>query len=186
MELHFIGKNMEISPAARAYVQRKLNSLSRHFPNFFQGEVKITREMTKAPEHRYVVQVTLNHGGTILRGEERAIHLYAAIDKVAEVMKRQVDRYKGKLYHRGYNKARGISLGRSENVPVEETQPEPTRKVVKVKRFEVKPMSLEEATEQMELLGHDFFIFLDDATAKFSLLYRRRDGDYGLIQPELA
>jgi len=127
-----------------------------------------------------VVQVTIDSGGTLLRGEERAEDLFAAIDKVATIMGRQIEHYKGKLYE----KRRGSSLARSE--PSEEIETRPQRKVVKVKRFAVKPMSVAEATDQMELLGHDFFLFFNDDTEKLNLLYRRKDGNYGLIEPELG
>lgn len=181
MELQLVGKNIEISQAVRSYVQTKLTRLIRHLPNTFVVEVEITREMTRAPEHRYVVQVTLNHDGTLLRGEERAVHLYATIDSVMDVMERQIERYKGKLQEK---RRKGISLGKVEASPVVEEEQQ--RKVVKVKRFTVKPMSSEEAIDQMELLGHAFFIFIDDSRMQFSVLYRRLDGGYGLIQPELA
>lgn len=179
-ELQVVGKNVEISQEVRSYLERKLTRLTRHLPDISQVEVEITREMTKAPEHRYVVQVTMSHGNTILRGEERAAHLYATIDSVMDVMERQIERYKGRLLQR----KRGASISKIEVSPTAEE--EHPGKIVKIKRFVVKPMPVEEAIEQMELLGHDFFIFLDDATAKFNVLYRRSDGDYGLIQPELA
>ena len=180
MELQITGKNIDISSAVRRYIERKLGKLSRFLPNITESKVEIFEEKTKSPQQRFVVQVTIDSGGTLLRGEERAEDLFAAIDKVATIMGRQIEHYKGKLYE----KRRGSSLARSESS--EEIETPPQRKVVKVKRFAVKPMSVAEATELMELLGHDFFLFFNDDTEKLNLLYRRKDGNYGLIEPELG
>ena len=180
MELQITGKNIDLSSAVRRYIERKVGKLSRYLPNITESKVEIFEEKTKSPQQRFVVQVTIDSGGTLLRGEERAEDLFAAIDKVATIMGRQIEHYKGKLYE----KRRGSSLARSESS--EEIETRPQRKVVKVKRFAVKPMSVAEATDQMELLGHDFFLFFNDDTEKLNLLYRRKDGNYGLIEPELG
>ena len=181
MDLQIIGKHVEISEAVERYLERKLGRLLRHLPDIVESKVEISREKAKSPADRYVVQVTLNSRGTILRGESRARVLNAAIDSAADAMDRQIERYKGRLYERG----RKASQAKRQVLPSEITPPEPAKRVVKEKRFVVKPMSLEEATEQMELLGHDFFLFLGADSEKLTVLYRRRDGDYGLIEPEM-
>ena len=181
MELQITGQNIELSPAVRRYVERKLGRLNRHLPNIVTSRVEIIAEKTKSPQQHYLVQVTLDSGGTLLRGEERGEDLFTAIDKVAAIMDRQIEHYKGKLYEKG----RGNSLARSEFME-EVKMTEPSRKVVKVKRFTVKPMSVAEAIDQMELLGHDFFLFFNANTEEINLLYRRKDGNYGLIEPELG
>jgi putative sigma-54 modulation protein len=117
----------------------------------------------------------------MLRGVERGEDLLTAIGKVAAVINRRIEHYKGKLYEKG----RGNSLARGELNEAAETE-QPSRKVVKVKRFAVKPMSLPEAVDQMELLGHDFFLFFNAESEELNLLYRRQDGNYGLIEPELG
>ena len=180
MELQITGKNIDLSSTVRRYIERKLGKLSRFLPNITESKVEIFEEKTKSPQQRFVVQVTIDSGGTLLRGEERAEDLFAAIDKVATIMGRQIEHYKGKLYE----KRRGSSLARSEFSEEIETPPSP--RVVKVKRFPVKPMSVAEATDQMELLDHDFFLFFNADTEKLNLLYRRKDGNYGLIEPELG
>ena len=180
MELQITGKNIDLSSTVRRYIERKLGKLSRFLPNITESKVEIFEEKTKSPQQRFVVQVTIDSGGTLLRGEERAEDLFSAIDKVATIMGRQIEHYKGKLYDKG----RGSSLARSEFS--EEIETQPPQRVVKVKRFAVKPMSVAEATDQMELLGHDFFLFFNDDTEKLNLLYRRKDGNYGLIEPELG
>ena len=181
MELQIEAQNMELSPAVQRYIERKLGRLNRHLPSIVASRVEIIEEKTKSPQQRYVVQITLESRGTILRGEGRGGDLFTAIDKVAEVMDRQIEHHKGKLYEKG----RGSSLARSEISEGVEAM-EPSRKVVKVKRFAVKPMSVAEAVEQMELLGHDFFLFFNADTEGLNLLYRRKDSNYGLIEPELG
>lgn len=175
MEPRLTGKNIELTPEIRNYVERKLGKLSRYLPNILRFDVEVFEEKTKSPEQRFVAQVTMDSSGTLLRGEERAEQLFAAIDKVATVMSRQIEHYKGKLY----NRSRGGSASRAGA-----RESAGTKMVVKVKRFTIKPMSINEAADQMELLGHDFFLFLNAETEQLSLLYRRRDGNYGLIEPE--
>lgn len=183
MDLNITGKNIEVTPEARRYVQRKLGKMERYLSNILKFEVEIFEEKTKAPEQHYVVQVTVDSNGTLLRGEERGNDLFTAVNRVADVMGRQIERYKGKLYGRTRG---GVSI-RTEAEPGEPVEEEelPEQKVVKVKRFAIKPMPVAEAVEQMELLGHDFFLFINSETEQFSLLYRRRDGNYGLIEPEM-
>ena len=180
MELQITGKNIDLLPAVRRYIERKLGKLSRRLPNIIDSKVEVSEEKTGSPQQRFVVRVTLDSGGTLLHGEERGEDLFTAIDKVAAIMKRQIEHHKGKLYEKG----RGSSFARGEFS--EEAETPPPRRVVKVKRFAVKPMSVAEATDQMELLGHDFFLFFNADTGELNLLYRRKDGNYGLIEPELG
>ncbi len=180
MELQITGKNTQLSPTLRSYIERKLSKLSRHLPNIMESKVEITEEKTKSPQQHFVVQVTVNSSGTLLRAEERGEDLFTAIDKVVAIMNRQIEHYKGKLYKKG----RGSSLARGE-LRQEVTTTPPSKRVIKVKRFAIKPMSVDEAIDQMELLGHDFFLFFNADTEKLNLLYRRKDGNYGLIEPEL-
>ena len=180
MELQIAGTNMELTSAVRRYVERKLGKLDKHLNSAIESRVEISEEKTKSPQQRYMVRVTVNSGvgGAVFHGEERGEDLFKAIDKVASVMIRQLEAHKGKLYEKG----RGSSLARGDFN--EKAEPvEPVRKVVKTKRFAVKPMSLEEATEQMELLGHNFFLFFDADADEVKLLYLRNDGNYGLIEP---
>jgi putative sigma-54 modulation protein len=181
MELQITGQNIEISPAVRRYVERKLGKLNRHLPNIVVSKVEIVEQKTKSPEQHYLVHLTVDSHGTLLHGEERGGDLFTAIDKVAETMDRQIGHYKGKRYEKG----RGNSLSRSEVSEAVEEAPPPSS-VVKVKRFTVKPMSIAEAIDQMKLLGHDFFLFFNSDTEELNLLYRRKDSNYGLIEPELG
>ena len=181
MELQITGKNMELSPAVRQHIERKLGKLNRHLPKIIEFKVEVAEEKTKSPQQHFVVQATIDSNGTLLRSQERGENLFTAIDKVAEVMNRQIERRKGKLYEKG----RGSSLARGE-FSEEAVEEEPVSKVGKVKQFAVKPMSVAEAIDQMELLGHDFFLFFNADDEGLNLLYRRKDGNYGLIKPELG
>jgi len=181
VELQITGKNVKLMPAGRKHIKLKLDKLGHHLPNIIESKVDVSEEKTKSPQQRFVVQITIDSGGILLRAEERGENLFAATDKAAEIMDRQIEHYKGKLYDKG----RGSSLARSEFSPeVEAARPE--ERVTKVKQFAVKPMSVAEAIDQMELLGHDFFLFLNATTEGLNLLYRRRDGSYGLIEPEIG
>jgi putative sigma-54 modulation protein len=178
MELLIKGKNLEVEEAAQEYIRSKLNKLERHLPDIGEVKVELTQEMTRAAENRYVVQVTISSHGALLRGEERAANINAAVDNVVDVLNRQIERLKGRLYRsqrRPASPRKGLVV-----------EPEETIKIVKIKRFPVKSMSPEEAVEQMELLGHNFFIFVNDENDRFGVIYRRSDGNYGLIDPVLA
>ncbi len=183
MKLQIFSKNMEIPPDVESYVQKKIGKLTRYLPDISEAKVEIHEENTRAPQHRYTAQVTLNSRGVILRGEERGEGVRAAVDTVADVLERQIERYKGKLQH----KERGHSLTRqAPEETVTREKPANLPEVVRVKRFAIKPMSLKEASDQMELLGHSFFLFVNSDNDRLCLLYRRDDGNYGLIEPELA
>jgi len=181
VKLQVIGKNnVEISETAEAYIEKKVGKLGRYLPTLDGGKVEISREGTKLPEQRFTVQVTLESRGTLIRAQEKSKDMRTAIDKVVDVLSKRIERYKGKLHDK---KSRGISLAR-QGAAIEEEEAEAPRRVVKTKHFLVKPMPVDEAIYQMELLGHNFFLFLDADTEKLNLLYRRDDGNYGLIEPE--
>ena len=178
MELQITGKNIDLSSAVHSYIERKLGKLNRYLPSINESKAEISEEKTKSPHQRFVVRVTIEGSGTVLRGKNKGENPLVATDKVMATMERQIEHYKGKLYDKG----RGSSFTRSEFSEEAETQP--PRRVVKVKRFPIKTMSVSEATDEIELLGHDFFLFFNADTEKFNLLYRRKDGNYGLIEPE--
>ena len=186
MELLIKGKNLDIEKSAQEYIRSKFSKLERHLPDLDEVKVELTQEMTKATENRYVVQVTINTHGTLLRCEERSSNITAAVDIVVDVLDRQIERFKGKLYRSKRRTHAKDQLAAELNEFVEEAAAEDGRAIVKVKRFPVKPMSPEEAVEHMELLSHDFFVFFNAENEHFSVLYRRGDGDYGLIESEFA
>jgi putative sigma-54 modulation protein len=180
MKLEVVGKNnVKVSETIRAYVEKKVGKLGRYLPTLDEGKVEISQEGTKLPQQRFTVQVTLDSRGVLIRAQEKSKDMRAAIDKVADVLSKRIERYKGKLYDKG----RGVSFAR-QGATIEEEEIEAPRRVVKTKRISVKPMPVDEAINQMELLGHDFFLFIDADTDRLNLLYRRADGDYGLIEAE--
>ena len=181
MELQIAGTNTEITPETHRYIERKFGKLDKHLPDIIDIKVEVSEEKTKSPQQHYLVRATVNSGvgKSVFHGEERAEDLFKAIDKVAVILTRQLEKHKGKLYNRG----RGNPLARGKFKKPEAAAT--GRKVVKTKRFVIEPMSIEEAIAQMERLGHSFFLFFDAEATEMRLLYRRNDGDYGLIEPEI-
>ncbi len=179
MEIRLTGQNIELTPAVRSHVERKMERLTRHFPSIMETIVEIAEEKTKSPQQQFLVRVNVSGNGIRLHGEERGADLFQAINRVAALMVRQLEDEKGKLYE----KHRKVSP-RSQAIAAETAGS--TFPVVKVKRFPMKPMSVIEAAEEMESLGHSFFLFLNADTGELNVLYERRDGNYGLIEPELG
>jgi putative sigma-54 modulation protein len=185
MDLTIKGKNVEVTDRLRNYVEKKIGKLDRYLPSISEAWVELSSEAAKAAQDRQVCQVTVRSNGTILRAEERSDDMFTSIDTVLDKMYRQIARYKGKRK----NRWRGTSSIMPEALPLEfdeeEVEEEPAA-IVRVKRFPITPMHTEEAVEQMELLGHDFFVFFNANEGEINVLYRRKDGDYGVIQPVLA
>ena len=180
MKVMIQGRNVEITDRLREYVDKKVSRLIRYLPSIDEVRMELTVHRARSAQDRQVAQLTVRNRGTILRAEERSSDLSASIDAVLDKMYRQIMRYKGKRY-RGRTHAR--QLEEEEGM---ELHPEELHGIVRVKRFPTPPMSEEEAIEQMELLGHDFFVFLNAESGEINVLYRRSDGDYGLIIPEPA
>jgi putative sigma-54 modulation protein len=188
MQLILKGKNVEITDWLREYVEKKVNKLDRYLPDIHEARVELSVQKTRSSQDRQVAQLTVRSNGAILRAEERTDDMFAAIDAVVDKMHRQIARYKGKRIDRW----QGQRLNRSEvELPpvdeevLEELAEVQERRIVRVKRFAVSPMDEEEAVEQMELLGHDFFVFFNPNTGTLNVLYRRKDGNYGLLEPEV-
>lgn len=181
MELQIAGQNLEVTSLVRDYVNKRLGKLDRHLPAVTGGKVEIVEEQTKAREQRFVVQVTLDAAGTVIRGEERGGDLFTAVDKVADVLDRRLERFKGKLYDRP-RKSGSFARGTYTPEPAEIPS---APKVVKRKQFPVREMTIDEAIDRMVLLGHDFFLFVNAENQKLGLLYVREDGNYGLIEPQV-
>jgi putative sigma-54 modulation protein len=178
MELSISARNMEMTARLREHVERKVEKLDRYLPSIDEARVDLTVENTRSAAHRQVAQLTVWVPGTILRAEERSQDMFAAIDAVLDKMYRQIARYKGKRQNRWHAAA--------EPLPIEEEIEETEGEIVRVKRFEVRPMAPQEAIEQMELLGHLFYVFLNADENAINVVYKRKDGNYGLLQPELA
>jgi putative sigma-54 modulation protein len=184
MELIIKGKGMDITDRLQEYVEKKVGKLDRYLPTISEAWVELSSEETKAAQDRQVCQVTVRANGAILRAEERTEDIFTSIDAVLDKMYRQIARYKGKRQ----NRWRGVGAA-PEPMPIEleeDFEEEEPSSIARFKRFPVTPMTPGEAIEQMELLGHDFFVYYDADEGQINVLYRRKDGDYGVIQPELA
>jgi putative sigma-54 modulation protein len=178
MQLIIQGKNMEVTDRLQEYIEKKVGKLDRYLPTITEARIELSVEGAKSAKDRQVAQLTVRSKGTFLRAEERTADMFASIDAIVDKMYRQIVRYKGKRYGRG--------RGPGEMPPVEEFEEEEPPRIVRTKRFQVAPMDEEEAIEQMELLGHDFFIFFNVDANGINVIYRRKDGNYGLLEPELA
>jgi putative sigma-54 modulation protein len=190
MQLLLKGKNFVISDRVRDYVEKKIGKLDRYLPEIDEARIEITQEKTKSAKDRNVVQITLRTNGAILRAEERSEAIYASIDAVVDKIHRQIVRYKGKRIDRwqGHiaNKHQDDELPLLDPETLTALAEERERKIVRIKKFPAVPMTEEEAVEQMELLGHDFFAFYNINLGRVNVLYRRGDDNYGLLDPELT
>ncbi len=192
MEILIRTRNIELNQRTETHIRSKLGPIERRLKDNAEALVEIKREPTRSARHQVVVQLTLNVNGTLLRAEERGPSVDDAMDVAAKALGRQVARFKGQRLTR-------MRSARSKTVPdftletpddeeVDDDSPLETSlsdgKVVRVKRFFVKPVTLEEAATQMDLLGHDFYFFINASTQQYNVLYRRRDGDYTVIEPD--
>jgi putative sigma-54 modulation protein len=179
MRISVRGKNIEATPALIDYAEKKLGKLDKHFDKATDVQVVLS-----VIRDEHIVEVTMNLNGLILRGEESTGDMYASIDMVVDKLERQVKKYKTRM-----NKSlrqqgvRVISEKHAANEAVERSEEE-APKLVKTKRFTLKPMSTEEAILQMDLLGHNFFVYTSDENDAVNVVYKRKDGNYGLIEPE--
>lgn len=184
MELAITGRNTSIPSWLEDYIDKKVGKLDRYLPSLQDGRVDVSEEQTRQQSQHYVVQVTLyDKKGKILRGEERAADIRSAIDSVVDKLHKQISRFKTKRLDR-YQRGGGDEYwGEESPIEIEE---EVDRSLVRTKRFAISPMNVEEAVEQMDLLGHTFFVYYDADAGQVQVVYRRHDGNYGLIVPELA
>lgn len=179
------GRSMEVTDRIKEYVNKKVNKLDRYLPGIEEARVDLAYEKSaRSAADRQVAQLTVRGKGFILRSEERADDIFAALDTALDKLQRQIERYKGK---RTRGRGDGKSAADVSPVAVEE-EPEETGPVIaRRKQFRLSPMNEYEAIEQMILLGHeDFFIFYNADTNAINVLYRRHDGTYGLIEPEIG
>ena len=197
MEMQILTRNMKLNERSEDYIQRKMARLERHLRERADARLELRRTARRSETDRFVAQMTITASGATLRGQESGLALFAAVDAVADVMDKQIRRYKGRAYRtaQARRSARSQAIREDVGAMLEEieadaqAEDEPIEelgKVVRVKRFAMKPMTVEDAIMEMELLDHDFFLFHNNETNKYSVVYRRTDGDYGMIEPEVA
>lgn len=190
MELTVKSRNGKVTDRQRAHIEDKLSKLARYMDEITSGIVEVRTEQQRNAGEVHRVQVTLvGDHGVILRAEERSPDLYAAVDEVQAVLQRQIKRYKEKFWRK--NRQRRLSEAELAPAAVAVAPPESAEaeegaetELIRTKQFTLRPMFTDDAIEQMELLGHSFFVFQDAESQRLSVLYRRRDGNYGLIVPE--
>ena len=189
MELQIQAKNLELNDQVRNHASQKLGQLGRQLPSITNALVELTSEPTRSQKDRVVAQVTLDINGAILRSEQRAANTRSAINSAVEVLSRLVERYKSRAYRSERlrraqpQEAESASEALAPDPSEPEGDPLPDGDLVRVKRFDMPSMTVDEAALQMQLLGHHFFMFLNSDTDTHNVLYQRRDGNLGLIQP---
>jgi putative sigma-54 modulation protein len=183
------ARDLSVSPRLREYVEKKVSKLDRFLPTIDEARVDLAEiKSARSAADRQVAQLTVHIPGAVLRAEERKDDIFAAVDAVLDKMHRQIERYKGKRWRGRGNGASADQVASAEAIEEGmQAAAEPTGSVVRRKRFVVTPMNEAEAQEQMQLLGHDnFFVFYNADTNRINVLYRRKDGDFGLIDPEIG
>jgi putative sigma-54 modulation protein len=185
MQIIIKGKNIEVTEWLREYVEKKIGKLDRYLPGISEVRVELAVQKAKSASDRQVAQITLRSNGTILRAEERSDDMFASIDAVSDKLHRQVARFKEKRERRGRPAPEQLPPDMEDDIELPDEE-EDESAIVRVKRFLVRPMSEDEAIDQMELLGHDFFLFYNADTDSMNVVYRRKDGNYGLLQPEVG
>ena len=198
MEMQILSRNMRLSGHSEEYIQKKVARLERHLREQAEARLELRRTARRSETDRFVAQMTINASGATLRGQETGLTLFAAVDAVTDVMDKQIRRYKGRAYRTSQARRSARSQAMREDVGAlleeiaaadEEDREESLEEigtVVRVKRFAMKPMTVEDAIMEMELLDHDFFLFHNAETDRHSVVYRRTDGDYGVIEPEVG
>ncbi|MBR2155370.1 MAG: ribosome-associated translation inhibitor RaiA [Clostridia bacterium] len=174
MRISINGKNIEVSDYLRDLVTKKVSKLDKYFPEDTEAHVLLAVE-----RNRHIVEVTIPYSGGIIRGEEVSGDMYASIDTVLAKVEKQITRHRTKLE----KTLRADAFAEADYVDYDDDEDE-AGSVVKVKRFSIKPMDVEEAVLQMELLGHSFYVFENADDGLVNVVYKRKDGNYGLIEPD--
>jgi putative sigma-54 modulation protein len=180
MRLQVKGKNVEVSDTIRRYAEEKLSKLDRQLHTLAEVEVELRVEKNPSIAENQVAEATVWTKGPTLRVTEASADMKASIDQLTEKLLRQIEHARGKRRGR-QARGNGIPPGGPMSIPEEE---DASPQIVRTKQFSVKPMSTEEAALQLELVGHDFFVFRSDESGEVNVIYRRRNGGYGLIEPQ--
>ena len=182
MDILVKGRNLSVTEALDRYASEKVKKVEKFFDeerSDARAEVELTHERNRAVSEPEVAEATLFINGTVLKAKQATSDMYASIDGMVDKLERQVRRYRGRQLARWQGQRERVM---PEPVLVEDAEDLETR-IVRTKQFQMKPMGAEEAALQMELLDHDFYVFTSADTGDINVVYRRRDGDYGLIEP---
>ncbi len=174
MKFVIVGKNVEVTPGLRSAVEDKIGKLEKYFSP--EAEAHVTLSVEK---ERQKIEVTIPVKGSIIRSEQVSNDMYVSIDLVEEIIERQLKRYKNKLV----DQKQSAGFFKQEFID-KEYMDEEEIKIIRSKKFDIKPMYPEDACIQMELLGHSFFVFCNAETDQINVVYKRKGNTYGLIEPE--
>lgn len=190
MDIIVHGRNVEVNDWIREYVEKKVGKLERYLAGVTDARAELTHSPTRAASDRYTAQITMWAGGQILRAEESTSDIFASIDATVDKLYSQIRRFKGRKYD---SKRRASAAANAEaelaamSIPADVLEDEEEAlTIMRRKQFVLEPMDEEEAMEQLELLGHDFYIYLNPTTHSANVIYRRKDGNYGLLQPDIV
>ena len=175
MKFIITGRNIDVTPGLKSAVEDKIGKLEKYFTP--ETEVHVTLSVEK---DRQKIEVTIPVKGTVIRSEQVSSDMYVSIDLVEEIIERQLKKYKNKLIER----QQGSNFFKQEFIDKEYTEDDEVT-IVRTKKFDIKPMYAEDACIQMELLGHDFFVFCNAETDQVNVVYKRKGNTYGLIEPEV-
>ena len=175
MKFIIVGRNIEVTPGLRAAVEEKIGKLDKYFNP--DTEVHVTLSVEK---ERQKIEVTIPVKGSIIRSEQVSNDMYVSIDLVEEVIERQLKKYRTKLVTKQQNAAAVFK----QDFLDEKSEDDEEIKIIRTKKFDMKPMYPEDACVEMELLGHDFYVFINAETEDVNVVYKRKGNTYGLIEPE--
>jgi len=181
------GRNLVLTEAISSYAEEKMGRLGRYLADGSRCEIELWTEKNPSIAENQVVEATIFTKGPVIRAREASPDIYASIDLVFAKLERQVKKYRGKLVSRSQGAHKEAFASEGFRLPEEaETieQEAPAPRIVKTKQFMIKPMTPEEAALQLDLVGHDFFVFTNAETQETAVVYRRRDGNYGLIEAQ--
>jgi len=186
MQVNVKGKNVQVTDALKRYAEKKVQKLGKHFKEI--KEAQVTQSIQR---NWHIIEVQLEGDGVVIRGEERTDDMYASIDQVVNKLEKRIERFKGKLYGRsleeGPKEKEAIRESLSEQAAqasFEESAGEALApEIIRTKSFAIKPLSPDDAALEMEMLHHDFYVFLNARTEQVNVVYKRKDGNYGLIEP---
>ncbi|MBL0389363.1 ribosome-associated translation inhibitor RaiA [Tumebacillus sp. ITR2] len=184
MKIQVRGNRLEVTEALQDYVEKKIGRLEKFFHDASGHAVHVTLSVVKSKD-LHVVEVTLPFNGLVIRAEERSPDMYASIDAVSDKLETQIKKHKDKINQRMQQEGIHTLFKEMEAVPTPAVADDEDE-IVRVKRFAIKPMPLDEAVLQLDLLGHDFFVFSNAETQEVNVVYKRKDGQLGLIEPTFA
>ncbi|MDI6772460.1 MAG: ribosome-associated translation inhibitor RaiA [bacterium] len=189
MPVRVQGKHIAVTDALRAYAEQKLAKLPRYFDRVQDAQVVLSVARDSTRGRAQVVEVTVWCDGLVLRAEETSEDMYTSIDRAVDKLERQIEKFRSRIIEKRRldesRRRRRAEQSAESALAAQGMESSSEPRIVRVKRFAMKPMTPEEAVLQMELLGHLFFVFRHAGTQNISVLYKRHDGDFGLIEPEV-